>query len=191
MANNEKDKIRPYEVDGIQEYDNPLPRWWVWFFVSCIVFAVAYMLNLYLFNGTTLLNEYEKDMAELKTQEKKVEPSANSGGAAQGQSLEDRLKNPETITKGKEIFVQNCSPCHGENAQGVVGPNLTDKFWIHGGAPDQIIHTIEEGVPPKGMIAWKPILGTAKIEQVAAYILSLKDSNPAGAKGPEGEPYPK
>jgi cytochrome c oxidase cbb3-type subunit III len=73
--------------------------------------------------------------------------------------------------KGEAIYKANCTGCHGEDMKGKIGPNLLDSTWIHGGKPEEIVHTITAGVPAKGMITWGPILGPEKISQVAAYVI--------------------
>ena len=91
------------------------------------------------------------------------------------------------LTKGKAIFTKNCLACHGANAEGLIGPNMTDKYWIHGGSLEDIIHIINVGVIAKGMIPWKPLLSKEEIHQVSSYILTLQGTNPENAKAPEGE----
>jgi len=85
--------------------------------------------------------------------------------------------------------MKNCAPCHGDKGQGIVGPNLTDEFWLHGGGIKNIFHTITEGVAGKGMISWKSQLAPKQIQQVASFILRLKGTNPPGAKDPQGDKW--
>ncbi len=123
---------------------------------------------------------------------------AQSGGAAlltasQPKEAEEELNyepltDAESLQKGQLIFVQNCSKCHGAQGEGGIGPNLTDDYWIHGdGSINEIIRVIRNGVPVKGMIAWKTILPPEKIHQVASYVLSLRGTNPPNAKPPQGK----
>ena len=94
---------------------------------------------------------------------------------------------------GKVTFTANCGTCHTLKASGSVGnigPNLTDKTWLHGGKPAQIFKTVNEGVLTKGMAAWGPQLGTDKVQNVVAYVLTLKDTNVAGGKAPQGVEEP-
>ncbi len=83
----------------------------------------------------------------------------------------------------------NCAVCHGQEGQGNIGPNLTDNAWIHGGAPMQIFATVWKGVPEKGMVTWGPVLGKERIRSVVAYVLTLRNTNVAGGKPPEGQVY--
>lgn len=178
--------VRPYVVDGIEEYDNPLPPWWVWLFNLTIVFSVAYMIWYHVMDKPGLDGELiaaRQQWEEMRREEK--EELAGAGGG----SFEIVMQDPARIAEGKGVFDSSCAPCHGAEGQGTVGPNLVDNFWLHGGDSGSIIATITHGVPSKGMIAWETVLGMGKIQSVTAYILSLKGTTPAGAKAPEGEPY--
>jgi cytochrome c oxidase cbb3-type subunit 3 len=87
----------------------------------------------------------------------------------------------------KEMYAKDCAACHGERGQGTIGPNLSDKFWIHGGERKQLVNTIKEGVTGKGMISWEGVLTPEQIQQVSDYILTLQGTNPPKAKKPEGK----
>jgi mono/diheme cytochrome c family protein len=91
------------------------------------------------------------------------------------------------IAEGKEIFMTNCSPCHGRNGEGVVGPNLTDGYWLHGGSINDIFKSISTGWPAKGMKAWQADLSPVQIKDVASFIKSIYGTKPANAKAPEGD----
>ncbi|RMD98998.1 MAG: hypothetical protein D6814_06400 [Calditrichaeota bacterium] len=132
--------------------------------------------------------------------QKEITPKmlAESGGAnlfiqTQPREQEEELNyepltDAESLTKGKKIFLQNCVKCHGVYGEGGIGPNLTDDYWIHGdGTINAIIHTIRNGVPVKGMIAWKNYLRPQQILEVGSYVLSLRGSNPPNAKAPQGK----
>ena len=88
--------------------------------------------------------------------------------------------------KGEVLFWNNCSACHGLQAQGMVGPNLTDDYWLHGGGKLDIARTIIYGVPAKGMISWKSQLSSGEVGALIAYICSLRGTNPENAKAPQG-----
>lgn len=105
-------------------------------------------------------------------------------------------KNPTANTlvkagdsEGKKVFKQNCVACHGQKGEGIVGPNLTDDYWLHGNKLSDVVKVITNGVPAKGMMAWKPQLSTAQIQAVASYVLSLKGAVPANGKAPQGKHY--
>jgi cytochrome c oxidase cbb3-type subunit 3 len=193
----DKDRIRPYTADGIQEYDNPMPRWWVGLFWCTIIFAVLYLVRYHLLGGPSLDQVYQAAVAEPP----EVPPGGRGGDAtaAAGQPgwpspsaapappLQERLKAPDAVAQGKAIFQTNCVPCHGANGEGTIGPNLTDDYWLHGGKPEDIIKSITTGVLDKGMPPWGGVLGEHKVEQVAAYVISLHGTNPPNAKAPQGE----
>ena len=85
-----------------------------------------------------------------------------------------------------------CAACHGAEAQGVIGPNMTDDYWIHGdGSIASILKVANEGVLDKGMPPWKGVINDELLEKVAVYIYSLRGSNPEGAKPPQGEKITK
>jgi cytochrome c oxidase cbb3-type subunit 3 len=77
---------------------------------------------------------------------------------------------PDLVEAGKTVFQSNCVACHGADLHGGIGPNLTDATWIHGGRLDEIVHTVTNGVPEKGMPTWGPVLGPQKVAQVAAFV---------------------
>ncbi|WP_230680248.1 c-type cytochrome [Pontibacter rufus] len=171
-----------HDFDGIQEYDNDLPPWWKTMFYVSIVFAIGYMLYFHVFNsGALQAEEYEQEMqqAALFTAKANNDPNAKTDYTV--------LTDAAALENGKKTFIQNCAACHGQNAEGMVGPNLTDEYWLHGGDVNDLFHTIKFGVPAKGMVAWQGRLGKTQILEVASYILSLQGSNPANAKEPQGE----
>jgi len=109
-----------------------------------------------------------------------------------------KLLNEENVTitndaaalaNGKNTFIKNCAACHGQNGEGLVGPNFTDDYWIHGNKINDLFKTIKYGVPAKGMISWQTQLDPNQMQEVASYILTLRGSNPANPKAPEGTIY--
>ena len=89
--------------------------------------------------------------------------------------------------KGKEIFKLHCTPCHGMKGEGGLGPNLTDKYWLHGGSGKNIANTIMNGVPDKGMITWRYELTPSEVGYLVSFIHSIQGSNPPNAKSAQGE----
>lgn len=184
MSNNEFDKeIEGHEYDGIKEYDNPLPRWWLIIFWGTIVFAAGYYAYYQLGSGPTLQQELEVAMANMP---KPVAPVA----ATPTESDEELTAAFASINlaDGKAQYDGKCAACHGQELQGLIGPNLTDNYWLHGkGTPSDIVKVVRVGVADKGMPAWENMLKKEEIYAVTAYIISKKGSNPAGAKAPQGE----
>lgn len=176
-----KDVVKKQEFDGIQEYNNPLPRWWLITFIGTVIFAFGYWVFYHTFEiGITPEQELEKQKKIVAAKEEK------SAAMVTEDMLMALAKDPEAVTRGKAVFSQNCVACHGDKGQGVIGPNLTDAYWIHGGKPMEIHKVVSFGVPEKGMIAWKNALSAKTINDVVAYILTIKNTNIAG-KPPQGD----
>ena len=89
-------------------------------------------------------------------------------------------RDDATVRQGREVFAGTCAACHGANGAGNIGPNLTDEFWLHGGAPDRIYQTVTNGVTSRGMPAWGPQLGADRVRAVTAYLLTVRNTNVAG-----------
>lgn len=96
-------------------------------------------------------------------------------------------RNPMVVLSGKELFLANCTPCHGPNGGGLIGPNLTDDYWLHGSTPEALLITIGNGVPERGMKSWKFDFTPRQVGLLAAYVQALRGSNPPNAKAPQGE----
>jgi cytochrome c oxidase cbb3-type subunit III len=150
------------EADGIEEYDNPLPDWWLGLFWLTIIWAVAYTLHYHVIAGRSQEGALA---AELAAAEVRWPASATSG---------EFEVTPELAAAGQTVYQTNCGACHGMTLEGGIGPNLKDGDWVHGGSPQQVMRTISDGVPAKGMPAWSPILGPERVRQVTAYVLSLQ-----------------
>ncbi len=97
------------------------------------------------------------------------------------------LTDPDAIADGRRIFLKNCVQCHGKLGQGIVGPNLTDDYWLHGGDFSSIVKTIRYGYPAKGMLSWLGVLKPDEIIKAASYVKTLRGTNPPDAKAPQGE----
>lgn len=174
-----------HEYDGIQECDNQLPRWWLYCLYTTIVFAVGYWFYFQVFRVAPLpLAEYERDQAALRAVEAE---RLKHAGTVTPEMLTKLSKDDATLKQGRETYLQTCSACHAATGGGGIGPNLTDPFWIHGGAPDKIYGTVKDGFLAKGMPAWGPQLGEERVRAVTAFVLTLKGTNVAGGKPPQGD----
>jgi cytochrome c oxidase cbb3-type subunit 3 len=177
----EPEHLLEHEYDGIREYDNPLPRWWVWLFVVTVVFSAGYYGWNQLGPGPTVIAQYEAEVREA------AEHRAPAGAVAGSEEALRRLQADATVmARARETFATRCAACHGPEGQGVIGPNLADEFWLHGGTLTAILHTVAEGVPDKGMVPWKHQLAPAELEALAAYIGTLAGTNPPNPKLPQG-----
>lgn len=175
-----QDHLLEHSYDGIQEYDNPMPRWWVWIFWATIVFAVAYFFDpTGTLRGPGRIKDYETSMADAA----KRWPKAAAVDAA---TLAAAAKDPQVIAAGQVVFKTNCTPCHGPDGGGVIGPNLTDEYWLHGGTLPEIYTTVNEGVLAKGMPNWGKMLKPEQVKAVAVYVSTLRGTHPANPKAPQG-----
>lgn len=186
QSNKPTDQLRPSTYDGIQEYDNDLPRWWVWLFYATGVYGVVCLIGA--FGYGVAIPPVPHEPAGIIVA---AGPVSGDGVQATDDAgvLRAKLSDAAALAKGKEVFVSRCAPCHGPAAGGLIGPNLTDNAWIHGGTLREIQTVIENGVLDKGMLAWKSMLSKEDILNTVVYIRSLRGSNPASGKGPEGTPY--
>jgi cytochrome c oxidase cbb3-type subunit 3 len=181
-----EDKVL-HELDGIREYDNPMPGWLMAIWWGSLIFSAAYIVFFALsFGEGSMESEYRSDAQKAVSTidayyavHPLVPPTAAEllSGAA----------NPEVLQKAAARFGRTCAPCHGEKAQGLIGPNLTDDRWLHGGAVEQIFQTIAKGWPSKGMPPWGRALKPEEISALVSYVRSLQGSNPANPKPPEGD----
>lgn len=179
------DELLDHEYDGIREYDNPLPRWWVWIFWGSFYFAVLYVLWFHVFpHGMSIEDAYAKDMAEFRERIAMQE----MGSEITEDSLAKLAANDTVMADAAKIFQAKCVQCHDTKGQGKIGPNLTDSYWIHGKGTLMDIHTVvSNGVAAKGMPAWNRQLRPIELSKVVAYVGTLRNTNVPG-KAPEGTP---
>lgn len=182
----EEDILLDHEYDGIKELDNNLPPWWKYLFYFSIVFAIFYMVHFHVLgDGDVQANEY---VQEMRNAELELAAYSNSNQSINAENV-TLLEDDGSLYSGSEIFKTHCAACHAKDGGGLVGPNLTDKYWIHGGGLSDIFITIQEGVPEKGMISWKSQLSPKDIQEVSSYVYLLRGTTPAAPKAPEGEIY--
>lgn len=179
-----RDELLPHEADGIREFDNALPRWWLYGFYFTIAFAVVYIVNYHvlpkpLVGRSTLAAEYQ-DEVEQASRMASNRP-ASAGGAIVA------LTDVASLEKGKALFESadnTCFACHRPDLGGLVGPNLTDTHWLHGCSAEDLAKDIKEGFPLKGMLPYGTgkALNDEQVLQVVSYILSKRGSNPPNPK---------
>lgn len=181
----EKDKLLAHEYDGIRELDNHMPVWWLWLFYFTIAFAVVYLVY-YEVTGWGP-DQYDEYKAEVAAAEAKYGKPDQDEAVAFDWAV---LTEPDALEAGKKLFHssnQLCFTCHGDNAQGLVGPNLTDDYWLHGCGIENIAASIRHGYPEKGMLPYGSgnKLSNEQVQQLASYVISLHGTEPADAKAPD------
>lgn len=189
MAQKQKDKLLDHDADGIQEFDNDLPRWWLYGFYFTIVMSVVYMFYYHMYEGDdwnflwfTQKSQEAEYVAEMAAAEETMK------NAPKGPAMEIVLLTDEaSLAAGKEIFngTNNlCYTCHREDLGGSVGPDLTDDYWVHGCSIEEIVASVVTGFPEKGMLPYgsNNKLTETELMQVASYVISLRGSNPADPK---------
>ncbi|MDX5404149.1 MAG: c-type cytochrome [Bacteroidota bacterium] len=183
----EAEVMLDHDYDGIKELDNNLPPWWLYGFYFTILWAIGYMFY-YEFLGIGPDQEmlYEQEMAAAQEE---VDAYLASASNLVDENSVVAIEDAARLEKGSKIFAQNCAACHAADGGGLVGPNLTDQYWIHGGSIQDVFKTIKYGVPAKGMIPWQDQLSPTQMQDVASYILTLQGTTPAVAKEPQGELY--
>lgn len=179
----ESEILLDHDFDGIKELDNRIPPWFTWLFYLTIIFAIFYLLDYHVFHASPLQEEEYQN--QVKEADAKREALIKSGALLNEETV-TLLTDKESLEAGKQIFAANCVACHASDGGGLVGPNLTDDYWIHGGGIKNIFKTIKYGVPAKGMIAWQSQLSPKQIQEVASFVISLHGTKPANPKAPEG-----
>ncbi|WP_185266205.1 cytochrome-c oxidase, cbb3-type subunit III [Halopseudomonas xiamenensis] len=162
-----------HNYDGIEEYDNPLPRWWFMLFIATLVFTVIYLIlypGMGKFPGVlgwTQVNQYEREVSRAEAQFAPIFANYSE------MSIADVARDEEARRIGQRLFATNCSVCHGSDARGAFGfPNLTDNDWIWGGEPEQIMTTLRQG-RQAAMPAWLAVIGEEGVRNTAGYVRHL------------------
>jgi cytochrome c oxidase cbb3-type subunit 3 len=160
--------LRDHVVDGIQEYDQRLPFWWLCILLGMIAFSIVFWLVL---DDRSYVggqhNQLDAKLAAIETIK-----LANSIDVSNDDLFWEMSSNSTFVSAGQKTYEANCVACHGKELEGGIGFSLVDAEWIHGANPAQIYVTIDQGIPAKGMQAWGSILGQKRITEVVAYVLS-------------------
>lgn len=176
-----------HDYDGIRELDNRLPPWWLYGFYLTILFAGIYLWRYHVSHAApSSIEEYQ--IAQVKAERQKEE-YLKKAAANVDENTVKLLTDAADLEAGGYVFQSNCAACHGKGSEGMVGPNLTDEYWLHGGSIKDIFKTIKYGVAEKGMKSWKEDLSPKQLAQLSSYIKSLEGTNPPNAKEKQGEPF--
>jgi len=176
-----------HDYDGIRELDNRLPPWWLYGFYACIIFSCIYLYRNHI-SHTAPSSVQEYVAAVAKADEEKAEYLKKAANKVDENTI-TLLTDATSLDAGKKIFSSTCAPCHGPEGQGVVGPNLTDDYWLHKGGIKDVFKTIKYGVPEKGMKSWESDFSPVQLAEISSYIKSIHGTNPPNQKEPQGELY--
>lgn len=176
-----------HDYDGIRELDNRLPPWWLYGFYLCIVFAGIYLYR----NHVSHTAPSSKEELTMSLEVAAIEKEAYLKKAANkvDENTVTYLSDATSLEAGKKLFTTTCAACHAADGGGMVGPNLTDPYWIHGGSISDIFKTIKYGWPEKGMKSWQEDYSPVQMAQLSSYVKSLEGTKPAKAKEPQGNLY--
>lgn len=179
--------IAGHSYDGIKEYDNPMPRWWVWLFWVTVAWSVVYVPLVH-FTGT--LDTYEADLAEqtarlaaIRADYERAYPTFEPTEEALARFVE----SDASVAAGAALFANVCAACHGAQGEGGIGPNLTDAYWIHDPSDLSVFELISKGILDKGMPPWEAALSGEERAQLVAYVQALDGTDVPGGKAPQGE----
>ena len=176
-----------HNYDGIRELDNRLPPWWLYGFYATILFACIYLWRFQVAHtAPSSIEEYQLAVKEAAIQK---EAYLKKAASSVDENTVKLLTTETDIAAGKNVFQTVCAACHGKLGEGIVGPNLTDDYWLHGGDVKDIFKTIKYGWPEKGMKSWKDDYSPLQLAQLTGYIKSIHGTNPPNAKAPQGTLY--
>jgi cytochrome c oxidase cbb3-type subunit 3 len=183
-----EDKVL-HDVDGIKEYDNPMPGWLMAIWWGSLIFSAAYLIFYALsFGEGSMEAEYRRETQAALTAVQ-AHFDANPIAPPSPADLLAGAKDAAVLEVGAARFTRSCAACHGAQAQGLIGPNLTDDRWIHGGSVEQIFQSVAKGWPAKGMPPWGRAVRPDELTALVSYVRSLQGSNPPNAKPAEGDPF--
>ncbi len=183
----EDEVLTDHSYDGIRELDNKLPPWWLYLFYGTIAFAVFYLIYFHVLSiGPSSAEEYKLEMAAAQEQ---IEEHRATLAMNIDESNVEVTDDAALLAEAKGLYEANCVACHATDGGGGVGPNFTDKYWIHGGDVKDIFRTIKVGVPQKGMISWESQFTPQQMQGLASYILNFQGATPQNPKEAQGELY--
>lgn len=183
----EHDIMLDHNYDGIRELDNRMPPWWIYGFYVTIIIGGIYLWRYHIAE-TAPLSKQEFEIAMKHAEEEKAAYLAKAANNIDENTV-TLITDKAAIDAGKNTFVQMCAACHGKAGEGIVGPNLTDDYWLNGGSIKDVFKTIKYGRPEKGMKSWQEDFSPVQIAQLASFIKSLHGTNPANAKDKQGDLY--
>ncbi|MBI4819355.1 MAG: c-type cytochrome [Deltaproteobacteria bacterium] len=192
MSAKNEDPLLNHEYDGIREFDNPTPGWWNWIFAITVVFSIGYVAYYHFGSGPSVAAEYALEVSE--HQKQALELAAKSPSVTE-EGLLALATDAGRMQASKVKFTTVCAACHGQKGEGLIGPNLTDGYWLNSkGDLMGIYGTVTKGVVEKGMPSWEKMFKPEELRDLVAYVGSLRNSNipgkPPQGVGPDGSPAP-
>jgi cytochrome c oxidase cbb3-type subunit III len=178
--------VLDHSYDGICEYDNPLPGWWSALFWLTIVFSAGYWVVFHVAGWIATPDaKYQAALAD-------YEDNRETRAAAEARDVNEPMlarnaQDPNVIAAGAKLFATRCASCHADNGRGLIGPNLTDSFQLHGETRMDLLKTVRGGVPGTAMLAWGEQMSATDVVTVASFVASLRGTNVKG-KEPQGHP---
>lgn len=173
IKDNGKDATTGHVYDGIEEYDNPMPAWWIKAFIFTIIFGIGYLIaypgmgNWKGLLGWTSQGQWQQEIDEAN------EKYGSVFAQYSATPITELAKDAKAMKMAQRMFANNCSVCHGTDARGTFGfPNLTDNDWLFGGSPEQIKTTITDGRIGQ-MPSWGNVVGEEGVRELSAYVVSL------------------
>ncbi len=181
----EESILMDHDYDGIKELNNHLPPWWKALFYLTMIWGIIYLLVYHVFSWMPLSDEeFNQEITAAKARQDAIHSRMFTDVDENCVEVTD---DPVSLAHGAEIFNLHCAVCHAEDGGGGIGPNMTDRFWLHGGSIKNIFWVIKYGVPEKGMISWQNQLNPNDIRDVASFILTLQGTMPETPKAPQGD----
>lgn len=183
-----EDKVL-HELDGIKEYDNPMPGWLMAIWWGSLIFSAGYLMFYALaFGEGSMEAEYRQQTAS-DVAAVQAYFDANPLVPPTATALLAGARDAAVLDVGAARFTRSCAACHGEQAQGLIGPNLTDDRWLHGGSVEQVFQSVARGWPAKGMPPWGRAVSPEELAALVSYIRSVQGSQPPNPRPAEGDPF--
>ena len=177
--------LMEHSYDGIREYDNPLPGWWRAMFWASIFFAAGYWVWFHVGHwARTPAQKYQAALAEYDS--KRELRAAAEAASVDEAMLAHEAQDPQIVAHGAEIFASRCASCHDATGHGLIGPNLTDDYQIHGTTRMDILATVRGGVPGTAMPAWGEQMPASDVIAAAVFVTTLRGKHLPG-KAPQGQ----
>lgn len=187
MTDPNRDVLRDHEFDGIREYDNPTPGWWYVIFLATVIFSVWYFL---FYHASTISSSVAGNFEDNVAADLKRRFSEIGTLTADRETMLRFLDEEEWLKVGASVFQAQCISCHGQEGEGLIGPNLTDDYYKNVRKIEDMAEVVSNGAANGAMPAWKTRLHPNEVVLVSVYAASLRGRNLTGPRGPEGEEIP-